>query len=180
VLREIRGEPDPPATGSAHAFAWGGSMSGVVPFHYFNLTDRFIFQLNFGKGIARYINDLNSLGGQDSLEGQDAVFDPATGKLHALPATGWYLDYEHMWKQWSKAEAIKLRSSLIWSFVTVDNLGIQPPDAYRQTNRFSVNVVFSPIERIDMGLEYIYGTRSNNDGQKGNATQLQAVAIFRF
>ena len=174
VLRMIRGEPDPPATGSDRAFAWGASMSGVVPFRHFNLTDRFIFQLNVGRGIARYINDLQSMGGQD------AVFDPATGQLHALYATGWYLDYEHLWKEWSKAEAIKLRSSLIWSFVTVDNLGIQPPDAYRKTNRFSVNVVFSPIERIDMGVEYIYGTRSNNDGQKGNATQFQAVAIFRF
>jgi hypothetical protein len=83
VLRKIRGEPDAPATGSETVHAWGASLSGVVPFYYFDLTDRFIFQVNGGVGNARYINDLNSLGGQD------AVFDPATGKLAALPSTGW-------------------------------------------------------------------------------------------
>jgi len=174
VLREIRGEPNPPAEGSERAFAWGASVSGAVPFRYFNLTDRFIYQVNLGKGIARYINDLESLGGQD------AVFDPETGRLEALYALGWYVDYEHQWKEWEKTRAMKLRSSLIWSFVTVDNLDFQPPDAYHKTNRLSVNLVFSPIERIDVGVEYIYGTRTNHDGESGAATQVQAVAAFRF
>jgi DcaP outer membrane protein len=174
VLREIRGEVDPPATGSASATAWGASVSGVVPFYYFDLTDRFIFQLNVGKGNARYINDLNSLGGQD------AVFDPVTGDLEALPAVGWYLVYEHQWKQWERTRAMKLRSSLIWSFVTVENLDLQPANAYHKTNRYSFNLVFSPIERIDLGVEYIYGTRENKDGHTGNADQIQVVGNFRF
>jgi hypothetical protein len=174
VLRQIRGEPDPPLTGSESERAWGMSISGVVPFHYFTLIDRFIFQLNAGRGNARYINDLNSLGGQD------AVFDPTTGQLHPLKTVGFYLDYEHQWKQWETTRKMKLRSSLIWSFVTVDNLDFQLPSAYHKTNRYSVNVVFSPLQRIDIGVEYIYGTRVNNDGHKGNADQLQAVGIFRF
>jgi len=86
VLRGIRGES--PITGSEDdsVFGWGASLSGVVPFYYFNQTDRFVFQFNGGKGNARYINDLNSLGGQD------AVFDPVTGELEALHARGFYLD----------------------------------------------------------------------------------------
>src|SRR4029077_7748670 len=115
VLRQIRGEPSTGALEARSSFAWGASLSGVVPFHVSYLTDRFIFQLNLGKGIARYINDLNSLGGQD------AVFDPSTGDLRALPVIGWYLDYEHQWKAWAKMREMKLRSSIIWSFVTVDN-----------------------------------------------------------
>jgi outer membrane DcaP-like protein len=174
VLRQIRGEPDAPLTGSEKEDAWGASLSGVVPFRYFNLIDRFIFQLNAGRGIARYINDLNSLGGQD------AFFNPLDGTLHPLKAVGFYLDYEHQWKEWERARKMKLRSSLIWSFVSVDNLDFQLPSAYRRTNRYSVNVVFSPIERIDLGVEYIYGTRENNDGNRGNAEQLQIVGIFRF
>ena len=178
VLRAIRGEPDPPATGVRSTFAWGASLSGVVPFHYFKLNDRFIFQLNIGEGNARYINDLNSLGGQG--QGQDAVFDPATGELHALPAAGWYFDYEHQWKEWERAKTMKLRSSLIWSFVAVNNLDFQPGDAYRRTNRYSANLVFSPTPRIDCGVEYIYGTRTNLDGLTGRANQVQFVGIFRF
>jgi hypothetical protein len=37
-------------------------------------------------------------------------------------------------------------------------------DAYKRTNRYSVNLVFSPTPRIDCGIEYIYGTRANLDG----------------
>ena len=178
VLREIRGEPDPPATGVRSAFAWGASLSGVIPFHHFSLLDRFIFQLNFGQGNARYINDLNSLGAQG--EGQDAVFNPATGELKALSAVGWYIDYEHQWKQWEAAQKMKLRSSLIWSFVAVNNLDFQLGDAYNYTNRYSLNLVFSPTPRIDCGVEYIYGTRTNFDGLRGEASQVQFVGIFRF
>ncbi len=174
VLREIRGEPDPPATGSANARAWGTSLSGVVPFYFFDLTDRFIFQLNLGRGIARYINDLNSLGGQD------AVFNPGAGELQALPAIGWYFDYEHQWAAWETTRKMKLRSSLIWSFVIVNNYEFQLPDAYYKTNRYSINLVFSPIDRIDIGVEYIYGTRQNKDGHSASADQIQFVGIFRF
>ena len=173
VLRQIRGEPDA-GTGSSTATTWGASLSGVIPFYILNLTDRFIFQLNVGEGNARYINDLNSLGGQD------AVFDPATGNLEPLPATGWYLVYEHQWKQWERTRVIKLRSSFIWSFVAVDNLDFQPPDAYKKTSRYSVNLVLSPTPRIDCGVEYIYGKRANFDGLSNTADQVQFVGIFRF
>jgi hypothetical protein len=174
VLREIRGEPDFPATGSSSATAWGASLSGVIPFHILRLTDRFIFQLNIGEGNARYINDLNSLGGQD------AVFNPVNNELAPLQATGWYLDYEHQWKEWERARIVRLRSSFIWSFVAVDNLDFQPPDAYRRTSRYSVNLVISPSPRIDCGIEYIYGTRTNFDGLSASADQVQFVGIFRF
>jgi hypothetical protein len=176
VFREIRGEPDFGTGGAQSATAWGASLSGVVPFHVekLNLTDRFIFQLNVGEGNARYINDLNSLGGQD------AFFDPVTGSLEPLPAFGWYFDYEHQWKTWELSRTMKLRSSLIWSFVQVDNLDFQLPEAYTRTNRYSFNIVFSPTPRIDCGIEYIYGTRENLDGLKGTADQVQFVGIFRF
>ena len=173
VLRNIRGEPDL-GTGSSSATGWGASLSGVVPFYFFKLTDRFIFQLNVGEGNARYINDLNSLGGQD------AVFNPTSGELEPLQATGWYLVYEHQWKQWERTRIMKLRSSLIWSFVAVDNLDFQLPAAYRKTSRYSFNLVISPTPRIDCGVEYIYGTRENLDGLSASADQIQFVGIFRF
>jgi hypothetical protein len=75
---------------------------------------------------------------------------------------------------------MKLRSSFIWSFVNVHNLYFQPDDAYHKTNRLSVNLVFSPIDRIDAGIEYLYGTRENKNGDRGSSEQVQIVGTFRF
>jgi len=174
VLRQVRGEWNLDPGNVESVPGWGATVSGVVPFHYFDLTDRLIFQVNVGHGNARYINDLNSLGGQD------AVFNDDTGELHALSARGFYIDFEHQWTQWETTRVMKLRSSLIWSYVDVDNLDFQPDDAYKRTSRESINLVFSPIERIDVGVEYIHGIRRNKSGNDGSASQWQIVGVFRF
>lgn len=172
VARQIRGESTPGETRST--WGLGGSATGVIKVPVKTLTDRLMFQINGGSGIARYINDLNSLGGQDG------VFDPATGDLEALNAVGWYLGYEHRWKEWSRFQDMNLRSTVLWSLVTVDNVEFQPDNAYKTTHRLAVNLVFSPSGRVDVGLEYIYGTRENKDGQKEHANQVQLVGLFRF
>jgi hypothetical protein len=115
-----------------------------------------------------------------SLGGQDAVFDTTTGELHSLPAVGWYIAYEHEWKEWKGMETMNLRSTFLWSFVDVSNFDFQAPDSYNKTHRFAVNLVFSPAGRVDVGLEYINGSRENKDGQRGTANQIQAVTIIRF
>jgi hypothetical protein len=33
---------------------------------------------------------------------------------------------------------------------------------------------------VDVGLEFINGSRENKDGQRGTANQIQAVTIIRF
>ena len=44
----------------------------------------------------------------------------------------------------------------------------------------AANLIFSPAKRVDVGLEYIYGTRQNKDGQVGHANQIQLVALIPF
>ncbi len=174
VYREIRGTSTALPDELERTHGYGASLSGVIPFRYWGLTDRFVFQFNAGMGIAHYINDLNSLGGQDG------VFNPTTNELEPLRVYAWYLDYEHMWKRFGFGKAMNLRTSLIWGYVTVDNLDFQPDDAYYKTNRFTANIVFSPIPRIDMGIEYLTGTRENKNHDKGRSDQVQFVGIFRF
>jgi hypothetical protein len=174
LVRSIRGEFALAPGNVQDVNGWGVSLSGAFPFHFRGLTDRFVFQITRGEGVARYINDLNKLGGQD------AWFDAATGDLVALEAWGWYFDYEHMWKRWQATRDRNLRSSLIWSRVGIDNEDFQPGDAYRQTDRFTFNLIFSPIPRIDIGAEYITGRREDKDGESGRANQFQFVSVFRF
>ena len=172
LLRQVRGEATP---GDVRGdWGWGLSASGVFPLHLKELQDRIIFQVNGGYGIARYINDLSS------QSGMDAVFDTTTGDLNALPALGWYVAYEHAWKQWKQAEHMDLRSTLLWSFVDVGNFEFQPPEAYNKTHRLALNLVFSPAERVDVGVEYISGSRQNKNGERGTANQIQTVMLIRF
>jgi len=68
----------------------------------------------------------------------------------------------------------------LWSYVGVDNFDFQAADAYHWTERLAANAIFSPSSRVDLGLEYIYGSRHNRDGGSGRANQVQLVGAFRF
>ncbi len=87
VLRQITGIWDFDTSGDTESqvTGWGLSFSGKTATQFWNDTgsDNFLFQLNAGKGIGRYINDLNTLGGQD------AIFDVGRQSRHA--ASFWRL-----------------------------------------------------------------------------------------
>ena len=174
VLREVRGQADLAPDVVKRESGWGLSISGNAPFRFFDLTDSLVFQVNGGVGVARYINDLNA------LQGQDGVFHPITGDLEVLPVLGAYVGYQHMWARWQTTRDMNLRSTLIWSTVRVNNLESQLPSDYKRTNRLSLNVIFSPETRLDVGIEYIWGSRTNKDGQRGDSSQVQFVTLFRF
>jgi hypothetical protein len=62
----------------------------------------------------------------------------------------------------------------------VDNLAIQPPDAYRTTYRVSLNLAWSPIEQLDLVTELLWGQRMNKDKSRGRAKQIQLGAQLIF
>lgn len=173
VVRQVRGELDGRPHVVESAPAWGISASGVVPVPQWSEKDRFLFQVNAGQGISRYINDLEAAGGQD------AIFTPL-GELIPLRAWGVYADFEHSWgggDLWGLAFN-DLRSSFIWGHVEVDNVNEQPDDAYHFTDRLSLNVVWSPVPRVDLGTEFLWGRRENKDGSSGTARQFQLRMRF--
>jgi len=43
-----------------------------------------------------------------------------------------------------------------------------------------VNLIFSPVAKSDVGLEYIYADRETEDGLSGHLTRLQASAKYTF
>jgi hypothetical protein len=179
VVRQVRAQPIDQPNVIYSAAAWGVSASGVlhVGGKGWSESDRFIFQFNGGKGIARYINDLNSCNC-----GEDAVFGP-DGGLYSLTAWGFYADYEHHWKNFPNPLKLPLndmRSSLIWGRVNVQNLSFMPETSYKTTDRLSLNALWSPIPRVDVGIEYIWGQRVNKNGSRGTATQLQMRLRFLF
>ena len=64
--------------------------------------------------------------------------------------------------------------------MVVDNTEAQPDDAFHLTNRWSLNLTWSPIPRVDIVGEFLFGNRTNKDGKKGESSQLQLGTNFRF
>ena len=170
VLRQITAKWDDDPTGETNDqdLGWGITVSGERSSRFWNDNglDKFMFQVNVGKGIGHYINDLEAIGGED------AVFSP-TGELEILPIFAGYVAYQHWWKE-------DMRSTLNFSWVDVENLAFEPPDAYKRTFRSAVNFIWSPIPRIDIGGELIWGQRENKDGQSATALQIQLSTKYRF
>ncbi len=173
VLRNIRGESATRPNDIQKATGWGLSASGTIAQLPWAPRDVVTFQVNGGEGIARFINDLNS------AEGQDGAFDPTSGKLNLLHHWGWYVAYLHRWRG-EEGEPGELRSSAVWGVVHVDNLEFQPASAYRTTNRFSANLVWTPARNSDVGVQYIWGERTNRNGASGQARQFQLRARYAF
>jgi hypothetical protein len=166
VLRKLQAQSvwvpglEPSTTG------WGVSASGVFKVPFWDERDNIKFQLMGGRGVGRYLNDTNTLGGLD------AVFAP-DGSLDPLPTFGGYAAFQHWWDE-------QMRSTFLVSVVRIDNYDYQPGDAYKQTARFSGNFIWSPIPRVDIGTELIWGERTNKDNNNASALQFQFGTKYRF
>jgi len=167
LMRQIRAERGDQPNTTLSVPGYGLNLSGRLSPGWWNDRDDVTLALYTGKGIGRYITDLKEVGGQD------AVYDPATDTLKTVPAFAAYVGYEHWWND-------RLRSTVTLGGVWVDTLDIQGAGAVKQTLRGSINLSWSPIERIDLVGEFLTGRRVNKDGQRGTASQLQLGSRFRF
>ena len=167
LLRQVRARWDADPSVKQKAASWGLTVSAKTAVPRWDERDNFIFQLNYGDGYGRYVNDLATVGGQD------AVFNPDTGAMKTLEVFATYAAFQKWWND-------GLRSTFIASFVNIDNLEFQADDAYHKTQRLSGNVIWSPTPRIDIGGEFLWGKRHDKDGANGDATQLQLSAKYRF
>ncbi|HEY2786084.1 MAG TPA: DcaP family trimeric outer membrane transporter [Fimbriiglobus sp.] len=152
-------------TGTFHPWAYfsGTSTSGDCAT---NLSkSRFLWQYAAGRGISRYYNDVNGLG-------LDATWDPANG-LRTIPSEGWFLAYEHWWTN-------KWISNFTYSETQLDLTNTLPGNTYNRANYVTANLIWLPVERMGVGLEYLYGTRKDKDGEKGDNTRIQVGFQYRF
>ena len=126
---------------------------------------RFLGQFAAGRGISRYIQDVNGLG-------LDATFDPVTG-FRTIPAYGWFMAYEQWWaKKWA--------SNFTYGQDAFDLTSTLPGNTYQRANYVSANIIWLPVDRMGVGLEYLYGMRKDKDGQKGDNSRIQMAFQYRF
>ena len=69
---------------------------------------------------------------------------------------------------------------MTYGWVDVDNLDFQDDSDYANTDRATVNLLWSPVIRIDVGGELLWGRRENKDTASATARQIQFAAKYRF
>jgi len=117
----------------------------------------------WGKGIARYINDITG-------SGLDAVVDPE-GNLQALEEYGGYAGYTHYWTP-------KLRSTAVVNYLGMSNKTYQAPTSFSNSQYYSANLIWNPAGALNVGLEVLYGRFKTYDGFSANDTRIQASVQY--
>ena len=158
ILREIRADSGAPAVVDQ---TLGGALSvaGVIPTIG---KDDVRFTLSAGNAIGRYSDGFFP----DGVVGVD-------GQSRLSKQWGWYAAYRHFWHD-------RLRSNVVLSGASENN----PPGAPAGTNKSiqsaHANLIWSPVATTDLGVEYIYASRTTEDGLKGHLNRLQASAKYTF
>ena len=168
LLRNMYGECDCLDNVSDSTSGYAISVSGKTGLKRWDERDNLQLQFSYGRGYSHYVNDLGS------IDAPDAIFNENTGKLEAVPVFAMYAAFQKWWSP-------NMRSNFVFGYVNVNNK--YTPGAatiYDTTNRFSVNYIWSPIARIDLGAEFLIGSRTNQDGESGSAKQVQLSAKYRY
>lgn len=146
------------AGGMDEVSLFGGNLSGNFIFN--SEKDKLIYQVVFGPGVGRFRGGLSA--------GLDAG-----GNLEALNDLGYTLGLEH---RWSPAFA----SLFVFNQGTVDNTAGQPLTSIHQANYFATNFTWNFAERAIAGVEYLRGTRKDENELSGTANRIQFSVKYVF
>jgi hypothetical protein len=132
--------------------------------------DKILLQVVYGEGIASYMND----GGMDLAPTAQFDEDVVTDvEAEAVQLTGVVAYYDHYWSdRWS--------SSIGYSYTEVDNTNFQDPGTFQKGEYASTNLLYYPAENLMIGGEVLYGSRTNNDDEDGDAFRFQFTVKYNF
>jgi hypothetical protein len=127
-------------------------------------SDDFRWQVNYGNALGRYMG----------LNGYNVGALDATNNIVLTTQYGVLAAYRHMWND-------RLRSSLGASLSNADNdtaiSGFAVPRNYQSAH---ADIIWSPIDRMSLGAEYIWGRRKDESGDNGTLNRLQFSAKYLY
>ena len=156
-------------------FGWGLNLTGSLKAGFAT----FRAGLTYGEGIATYMND----GGMDLAP--SAALGPVPPIFPPLPVDGTLVSAEavellgvsaYADLQWNS----ELSSAIGYSFTEVDNTNFQDPTAFHKGEYASVNLLWTPADRVMTGAELLWGRRTDNDGADGDDVRLQYTFKLSF
>jgi len=145
---------------SEDTLGWGLSASGKIKV---GEQDDIRFMLTGGDGIGRYVG-LNLA--------PDAT-DTATD-FEAIGVLAGFIAYRHVW-------AKDLRSTAMYSFQNIDNTtGLVSTTSTDSAWSAAVNLFYTPVKGVDLGVEYRHAERELFNGLSGDLDRLHLVAKRTF
>jgi hypothetical protein len=129
-----------------------------------------VFRLGvvYGNGIASYMND----GGVDLAPQLDASRPLGIGPA-AVPLIGVTAYVDHNWSP-------RFSSALGYSITKVWNTDLQQPDAFESGQYASTNLLWTPVDKVMIGTELLWGRRTDFGGASGDDVRLQFSFKYNF
>jgi hypothetical protein len=137
------------------ANAWGFNFTGVV---LLLESTKAYYQILFGEGIGSYR-------GLPDAAPASATTD------EILPLFGWMVGVTDDWND-------RFSSNFTYAENSLDNTSLQIPGDISETSYLAANLMWSPLKRVTVGAEYLYGTRVNVNFASAAAHRFQMAFIF--
>ena len=152
--------PNDPFNLSGHVWGYGVSVSaGLKP----TPSDTLHLQVIEGQGVENYFNDAPIDVGVQKNPGNAVT--PVVGK--ALGDFGMVVYLDHTWNN-------RFTSSVGYSRVDISNSDGQSANAYKSGQYASGNLLYTPVNNVLMGGEFLWGHRQNfSDGFSVSDFRLQ-------
>lgn len=152
---------------SGDAVGWGLNFSTNLKL---GKTTVFRGQYVFGEGIENYMNDAPAdIGIENNFSNPRK---PIIGV--ALPVQGLVAFIDHNWSS-------KFSSAIGYSSVSIDNAEASADDAFKRGDYAIVNLLYTPVERMMVGVEMQYGKRTNfRDGFSSDILKMQFSLKYNF
>lgn len=142
-------------------WGYGISLSGK---HMIGDKDDFRWMASAGSGMGRYMG-LNTANG--------AVLD-ADGNLEAIDSMGIFGSFRHFWNE-------KWRSNLTLGYLSVDNdTDLTGMGVTSDATSLHVNLIYSPVPKMDFGIEYMHANREIESGIDGDLDRIQFSAKYAY
>ncbi len=142
---------------------WGTAFS-IAGRLYTSSQDNLRFTFSYGNALGRYAS-FNAF--------NDATFDNL-GKINLTEIVGGHLAYQHWW-------TTTLRSSLVVGTAYANQDTSTVPVTINKIFASShLNLLWSPIRKMTLGLEWLHGYRGLENGNDGHMDRLQFSAVYKF
>lgn len=144
--------------------AGGLQFSGRVKTPWLHERDNMVFGAVYGQGFAHYYPGLVS----QELDG--FIID---NNIEATTITSGFAGIQHWWNS-------ALRSTLEYSQIVVEAPITLLSEQSKRNERFSVNLMWSPLPKTTIGIEYLYGYHQTQSNEQGTGKRVGLMARYDF